>query len=154
MLTAVHKAARGKKKVHNFSSAVRKMEMLFDQETLPMMNPGFVIYDPLMKTWDYHQSSAHKKTFKVQSFAGKVMSSVFWDSEGILLVAFLDRSATVSPELYVETLKLKQRFHRVRPNRKMNKVLHDNARRHTSLRTRKPIVTMKWTIFHTPYSPM
>jgi hypothetical protein len=34
---------------------------------------------------------------------------VFWDSEGILLVEFLERGATINSEQYVQTLKkLKQ----------------------------------------------
>jgi hypothetical protein len=49
--------------------------------------------------------------FKVQTFAVKVMASVFWESEGILLVELLKRRANpgVNPEQYVQTLKkLKQ----------------------------------------------
>jgi hypothetical protein len=52
------------------------------------------------------------------------MVSVFWDSEGKLLVEFMERGATVSSERYVQTVKkLKERIRRVRPYRKMNKVL-------------------------------
>jgi hypothetical protein len=37
------------------------------------------------------------------------MGSVFWDSEGILLVELLERGATVISEQYLQTLKeLKQ----------------------------------------------
>jgi histone-lysine N-methyltransferase SETMAR len=60
-------------------------------------------------------------------------------------------------ERYVQTLKkLKQRIRRVRPNRKMNQVvlLHDNARPHTSLRTREATATMGRTVLpHPLYSP-
>jgi hypothetical protein len=65
-----------------------------------------------------------KNKFKVQTSEGKVMASVFWDSEGILLVEFLKRGDTVNSERHVQTLKkLKQRVRRIWPNRKMNQVL-------------------------------
>jgi len=34
----------------------------------------------------------------VQTFAHRVMASIFWDSEGILLVEFLKRGATLISE--------------------------------------------------------
>jgi hypothetical protein len=59
----------------------------------------------------HHRSSPHKKKFKVQTSAGKIMASVFWDSEGTLLVEFLERGATINSEQYVRTLKkLKQQI--------------------------------------------
>lgn len=42
MFTVEHITAR-KTYVQNFSSAVRTSEMLFCQEQLPVMNPGFII---------------------------------------------------------------------------------------------------------------
>jgi len=43
---------------------------------------------------------------------GKTMDSVFWNSEGISLVGFVERGATISSaERYVQTLKkLKNEF--------------------------------------------
>jgi hypothetical protein len=62
--------------------------------------------------------------FKVQTSAGKVMASVFWDSEGILLVGFLKRGASLNSEQYVQTLeKLEEGIRWVQPCRKMNEVL-------------------------------
>jgi hypothetical protein len=47
------------------------------------------------------------------------MAIVFLDSEGTLLVEFLNRGATINSELFVQTLKdLLQRFRIFRPNRK------------------------------------
>ena len=50
--------------------------------------------------------------------------------------------------------KLKQWIRSVRPNRKKNQVvLHDNARPHTGLCTRKAIATIEWTVLpRHPYS--
>lgn len=53
---------------------------------------------------------------------GKPMDSGFCNSEGISLVGFLERSATIiSSQRYVQTLKgSEKRIRRFRPNRKMN----------------------------------
>jgi hypothetical protein len=60
-----------------------------------------------------HQPSLARKKFKVQVSVGEVMGSVFWDSEGILLVELLERCATFISEQYLKTLKkLKQQIKR------------------------------------------
>jgi mRNA-degrading endonuclease RelE of RelBE toxin-antitoxin system len=43
--------------------------------------------------------------FKVQTSTSKVIASVLWENEGILLVKFLKRGAMFSSEQYVPTLK-------------------------------------------------
>jgi hypothetical protein len=93
-------------------------------------------YNPLTKRqsmeW-HHQSLPCTKEFKLQTSASKVTAWIFWDSEEILLVEFLERDDT-----HMHTLKkLKHSIWRVQPNRMMNQVLllHNNAREHTSLPT-------------------
>jgi hypothetical protein len=39
------------------------------------------------------------------SSAGKAMASVFWKSEGILLVEFLERDAVIKSQRYVQILQ-------------------------------------------------
>ena len=39
-----------------------------------------------------------EKRFKMQTSAGEVMAIVFWDSERILLLESLKRSAEINPE--------------------------------------------------------
>jgi len=99
-----------------------------------------------------HQPSPCKKKFKVQASAGKVMGSVFWDSEGVLLVELLERGATVISEHYIQTLKkLKQRIKKVLPNRKMIQILpHNSARQHTIVQAREAVATMGCTPYLTP----
>jgi hypothetical protein len=56
--------------------------------------------------------------------AGKVMGSVFWENEGVLLAEFLKREFTLNLERYVQTLKkLQQRIRSIRPNKNMTEVL-------------------------------
>lgn len=42
--------------------------------------------------------SPHEEKSEVQTSAGKVMANVLWDSEGILLLEFLERCAVINSE--------------------------------------------------------
>ena len=85
------------------------------------------------------------------------MVTVFWDSVGVILVDFMSKRATINSDVYIGTLKkLKARIRRVRSALEMSKVLlqYDNARSHTSLKTREVISFFGWTtILHSPYLP-
>jgi histone-lysine N-methyltransferase SETMAR len=104
-----------------------------------------------------HPYSPRTKKFKTQQSAGKIMATVFWDVSGPILVEFTPKGTTINSDRYIETLKkLKARLKRVRPHLDMSKVLlqHDNARPHTSLKTREAITSLGWTtLVHPPYSP-
>ena len=104
-----------------------------------------------------HPTSPRVKKFKSQRSAGKIMATVFWDIEGVILVDFMPKGTTINSDVYIDTLrKLKARLRRVRPHLDMSKVLlqHDNARPHTSLKTREVIASFGWTtVTHPPYSP-
>jgi len=76
----------------------------------------------------------------MQTAAGNIMASLFWDSEGTLLGEFLESGATFNCERNVQTLiKLKQGVRRVRPDKKIQPdlpvLLQDKARSHTNLHT-------------------
>jgi hypothetical protein len=50
-----------------------------------------------------------ENTFKLQTSAGEVTASIFWDGEGIMSMQFLNGRATMNSEQYVHTSKrLKQ----------------------------------------------
>ena len=104
-----------------------------------------------------HPTSPRTKKFKVQTSAGKIMGTVFLDSQGVILVDFLPKGETINSEVYIETLrKLKAKIRRVRPNLDMANVLlqHNNAHPHTSIRTMEAITSFGWTVIpHLPYSP-
>ena len=104
----------------------------------------------------HHTISPRKKKFKIVRSAGKVMTTVFWDAEGVIMLDFLEQGCTIISVQYVTTLKkLKARLHRVRPTKAMADVLlHDNARPHTSRHTTAEIVKIGWEVLlHPPYSP-
>ena len=81
-----------------------------------------------------HPTSPRVKKFKSQRLARKIMATVFWDIEGVILVDFMPKGTTITSDVYIDTLrKLKARLRRVRSHLDMSKVLlqHDNARPHT-----------------------
>ena len=83
-----------------------------------------------------HPQSPRKKKFKTTPSAGKVMITIFWDIDGVILVVVMALGETFSSDVYIRTLqKLKQRYRRVRPNKNPGDMLIqlDNARFHTSL---------------------
>ena len=105
----------------------------------------------------HHTTSPRKKKFKTVRSAGKVMATVFWDAEGVIMVDFLEQGCTINSVQYVTTLKkTSSRLHRVRPTKAIADalLLHDNARPHTSRHTTAEIVKIGWEVLpHPPYSP-
>jgi histone-lysine N-methyltransferase SETMAR len=105
----------------------------------------------------HHPHSPRIKKFKTTPSAGKVMFTVFWDIDGVILVDVMARGETINSDAYIKTLqKLKQCYRRVRPNRNSGDMLiqRDNARPHTSLRTQEAIAKFGWNVLpHSPYSP-
>jgi len=86
-----------------------------------------------------HKEWPQPKNFKTQALAGKVMLTVFWNSERVVLADFLEIETTINSESYIETLTaLKRTIDRIGiRNEKL--LQHDNARPHTSVATRDPI---------------
>lgn len=118
------------------------------------------LYDPETKRQSMqwlHIGSPRPKKFKSQRSTQKVLVTVFWDKEGVILVDFLERGLTVNSERYIETLKkLREAIRRKRPNKNLTaiNVHHDNARPHTSLATTQTITKFGWSVVpHPPYSP-
>ncbi|GFR89886.1 histone-lysine N-methyltransferase SETMAR [Elysia marginata] len=85
------------------------------------------------------------------------MATVFWVTQGVILVDFMSRGETVNSVSYTDTLKrLQAKILRVRPDMDIGDVLllHDNARPHKSIRTRESIALFGWTFLpHPSYSP-
>jgi len=87
----------------------------------------------------------------------KMMVSVFWDKEGVLLVEFMERRSTITADVYCKTL---EKLRRAIQNRRRGKLssgiilLHDNARPHTAAKTQEKIQNFRWDLIdHPPYSP-
>jgi len=64
-------------------------------------------YDPEKKrqSMEYrHKESPQPKKFKTQASAGKVMLTVFWNSERVVLADFLEKETTINSQLTVKLL--------------------------------------------------
>ena len=89
----------------------------------------------------------------MQTSAGKVLASVFWDAQGILFIDYLEKGRTINSEYYIALmvcLKEKQ------PQMKKKKVLfhQDNPLCHKSIATMAKLHELHFELFlHPPYSP-
>jgi hypothetical protein len=75
------------------------------------------------------------KKFKRVPSAGKIMASIFWDSQGILMIDYLEQGRTINGTHYADKLRrLRQEIARKRRGKLTQSVLllHDNAPAPTS----------------------
>jgi len=105
-----------------------------------------------------HLGSPVKKKFKSQPSAGKVMLTIFWDSQGIILEHYLERGTAVNSVWYSEMLstELKPAIRTKRQGLLSSGVLllHDNVRPHTAIHTLQTLVKLCFTVLeHPAYSP-
>lgn len=123
------------------------------------------------ETWVHHYSPENKQASKewrkrgeagpvkakTRLSAGKVLATVFWDSQGVLLLDFLHDQRTVNAAYYCTLLnQVKAAYRSKRRGQPVRDVilLHDNARPHTANETRLKLEEMSWeTLEHPPYSP-
>jgi len=94
------------------------------------------------------------KKYKSQPSAGKLMLTVFWDSQGPILEHYQERGSTINCVRYSEMLidKLKPEIRSKRPGQlsKGNVLLHDNARSHTAAHTVETIQKLKFEVLAHP----
>ena len=118
------------------------------------------LYDPeskiQSKEWHPRGSSGPIK-FKAERTVSKVMATIFWDSEGVILIDFLEGQKTVTSAYYEAVLKkLKSALIKKRSGKLHAGILfhHDNAPAHTSRAVRALLSEFRWEILpHPPYSP-
>ena len=98
----------------------------------------------------HHLHSPSKKKAKTVPSAAKVMGTVFWDAEGLILVVFLERGQTITAALYFQTLhKLRRALHDKRLGRNII-IQHDNASPTPLASHRKQLQRWGGNFFHTP----
>jgi len=118
-------------------------------------------YDPETKQQSMEwrlSGSPCPKQFRVQKSAGKVLASIFWDQDGILLIAYLPKGQTIKAEYY---LSLLVQFKYVLKGKRRWKVtkgvsfLHDNAPAYRALATQKKLAYLDFQCLdHPPHSPI
>jgi len=104
-----------------------------------------------------HVGSPRLKDFRVQKSAGKVLASIFWGFNGILLIDYLQKSRTINAEYYSFVLvQLKDNLEEKRSGKFTKGVLflHDNALAHREIATEKKLAYLGFhCLDHPPYSP-
>jgi len=89
-----------------------------------------------------HSGSPRPKKSRVQKSAGKVLASIFWDHDGILLIDYLPKGQTIKEESYSSLLvQLKDILKEKRSGKFTSGVLilHGNAPAHRALATQKKL---------------
>jgi len=93
----------------------------------------------------------------VQKSAGKVLASIFWNQDGILLTDYLPKSQTINAEYYLSLLVQLKDILKEQRRGKFTKVvlfLHDNAPAHRTLATLKKLAYLGLQCLdHPSYSP-
>ena len=82
------------------------------------------------------------KTFRVQIYAVKVLASIFWDQDGILLTDYLPKGQIINAEYYSSLLVQLMDILDEKRRRKLTKgflFLHDNVPAHRALATQKKL---------------
>jgi hypothetical protein len=89
----------------------------------------------------HHKGLPAPKNFKTKASAGKVMLTVFWNSEGVVLTDFQEKGATVNSECNIITLKYIKKKSIMRKGAEIDKILLQqvNARPQTSVTTTNSI---------------
>ena len=78
--------------------------------------------------------SPRPKKFKTQPSAGKVMATVFWDAQGVIMLDFLAKKSTITGAYYANLLDQLRIVIREKHRGKLSKGMllqQDNARVHT-----------------------
>jgi len=99
-----------------------------------------------------HSGSPLPKKFQVQKSAGKVLASIFWDQDGILLIDYLPKGLTINAEYYSSLLVQLKDILKEKSRGKFIKgvlFLHDNAPARRALATQKKVAYLGFQ----PYSP-
>jgi len=117
-------------------------------------------YDPETKQQSMewrHSGSPRPKIFRVQKSAGKVLASIFWDQDGILLNDYLPKGQTINTEYYSSLLvQLKDTLKEKRRGKvtKGEMFFHDKTPAHRTLATQKKLAYLGFhCLDHPPYSP-
>ena len=104
-----------------------------------------------------HPGSPPPKKVKRVSSAGKVVASVFWDSQGVIMIDYLEQGRTINGACYVAELRrLRQEIARKRRGKLTRGVLllQHNAPADTSQVAMTTAIKCGFEVLpHPPYSP-
>jgi len=103
-----------------------------------------------------HSDSPRPKKFRVQKSTGKILASIYWDQDVILLLDYLPKGQIINMEHYSSLLVQLTDILKEKCHRKVTKgvlFLHDNAPAHWALATQKKLAYLGFQFLdHPPYS--
>lgn len=106
--------------------------------------------------WKFKDEKPPRK-YKVRPSASKLMATIFWDAEGILLIDYLPKKTTMNADYYANLLCQLRDAIKEKRRGKLNRgvlILHDNAPVHTARTTQLAMARNGFdAIDHPPYSP-
>jgi len=79
------------------------------------------------------------------------MATVFWDCGVVILFDVMQREMSFNSDAYIKTLKkIRELFQRVRADKNLSEMLlqHDNAKPHTSVKTRDDVTQVDGRCYH------
>jgi len=104
-----------------------------------------------------HSDSPRPQKIRMQKSARKVLASIFWDRDGILLIDYLPKGQTINAEYYSFLLVQLKDILKEKRRRKVTKgvlFLHDNAPAQRALATQKKLAYLGFQYLnHPPFSP-
>jgi len=104
-----------------------------------------------------HSGSPRPKKFQVQKSAGKVLASIFWDQDDILLNDYLPKGQTINAEYYSSLLVQLKDILKEKCRGKVTEgvlFVYNNAPLHQALANQKKLAYLGFQCLdHPPYSP-
>jgi len=123
------------------------------------MRPGFTnsILKAKFNVWPGNAFSPPPRKFCIVASACKVMATVFWDAEGIVLIDYLEHGSTITEIYYTDLIeKVRAALKEKRRGKLRRGVLfhQDNSPPHTSSQALAAIPSAGFELLiHPPYSP-
>lgn len=106
--------------------------------------------------WKHAGSPAPLKA-RTQPSAGKVMATIFWDTEGVILIDYMPQGSTITGTYYANVLNQLHDALKQKRRGKLSRgvlLLHDNAPAHSSRMAQATLDACGFEqLCHPPYSP-
>ena len=104
-----------------------------------------------------HSGSPRSQKYRVQKSTGKILVSIFWDPDGILLIDYLPKGQTINAEYFSSLLVQLKNMLKEKCSGKVTKMvlfLHDNVPTHRAFAHQKKLAYLGFQCLdHPPYSP-
>jgi len=119
----------------------------------------WILYDNRKRTAQWLDKNQAPKMFpKPKTHQKKVMLTMWWTSIGIIHYDFMEHGTSITADTYCQQIEeMNEKLKKLWPalvNRRGPILLHDNARPHISLVTKKKLNDLGYeTLPHPPYSP-